>query len=241
MSHWVCKNCGNDKNFIAKGQINTEIRMNGKGNFTGYIDDVNDFDKPIVTEPIKCMECGSTDIEDVTKGETIEYERILKATKEWVREFNSISTSIFNHIFNLSNSFDFLHEITRNIFAKNEEVFYNSIDELVVVESILGNGKKAIVSDREGRKYEVDVYELEDPYEKSVLPSWGTMWSFNNSLDEDWARENPDKVKECGFRLYEYTKSGELYLGIDGGGYDFYSHHWVPLYKARGLEWHKNN
>ena len=26
---------------------------------------------------------------------------------------------------------------------------------------------------------------------------------------------------------------------IDGAGYDFYESHWIPLYKARGLQWHE--
>lgn len=30
-------------------------------------------------------------------------------------------------------------------------------------------------------------------------------------------------------------------IGIDGAGYDFYKAHWLPLYKARGLHWHKED
>lgn len=26
--------------------------------------------------------------------------------------------------------------------------------------------------------------------------------------------------------------------GIDGAGYNFYEAHWLPLYNARGLQWH---
>ena len=29
------------------------------------------------------------------------------------------------------------------------------------------------------------------------------------------------------------------FFGIDGAGYSFYEEHWIPLYKARGLQWHK--
>ena len=31
------------------------------------------------------------------------------------------------------------------------------------------------------------------------------------------------------------------FFGIDGAGYSFYEEHWIPLYKARGLQWHKEN
>lgn len=72
-----------------------------------------------------------------------------------------------------------------------------------------------------------------------TLPMWGTMWSFGDSCD-DWWLENGDGIKvmsECGFRIYEHVEWG-YFFGIDGAGYDFYSEHWIPLYKKRGLEWH---
>lgn len=31
---------------------------------------------------------------------------------------------------------------------------------------------------------------------------------------------------------------GDLYLGINGAGYDFYESHWIPLYQALGYSWH---
>lgn len=45
-------------------------------------------------------------------------------------------------------------------------------------------------------------------------------------------------MADCGFRIYEQEDLGYVF-GIDGAGYDFYSEHWIPLYKARGLHWHK--
>ncbi len=72
-----------------------------------------------------------------------------------------------------------------------------------------------------------------------VLPMWGTMWSFNNFLDEEWLnnKENRKIMADCGFRVYEQEDYGYIF-GIDGAGYDFYEAHWIPLYKARGLKWH---
>ena len=43
---------------------------------------------------------------------------------------------------------------------------------------------------------------------------------------------------ECGFVVCESIDYG-YFFGIDGGGYDFYNAHWLPLYKARGLQWHE--
>lgn len=71
-----------------------------------------------------------------------------------------------------------------------------------------------------------------------LLPTWGTMWSFGDSAD-DWWLEDGDGIEimsKCGFRIYESDEFG-YFFGIDGAGYDFYDAHWIPLYKARGLQW----
>lgn len=83
----------------------------------------------------------------------------------------------------------------------------------------------------------VDYFDV-DLEHNSWLPMWGTLWTFGERLDEDWARENPDIVAKCGFRIFEDSETGDIYIGIDGAGYDFYEAHWIPLYKARGLQWH---
>ena len=44
-------------------------------------------------------------------------------------------------------------------------------------------------------------------------------------------------MSDCGFRVYQHEEWG-FFFGIDGAGYDFYSEHWIPLYKRRGLQWH---
>ena len=41
-----------------------------------------------------------------------------------------------------------------------------------------------------------------------------------------------------GFRIYESEEFG-YFFGIDGAGYNFYDSHWIPLYDARGLKWHR--
>jgi hypothetical protein len=45
------------------------------------------------------------------------------------------------------------------------------------------------------------------------------------------------KMTECGFRVYQSEELG-IFFGIDGAGYSFYDQHWLPLYNARGLQWH---
>lgn len=86
-----------------------------------------------------------------------------------------------------------------------------------------------------------DIYELTTPGEyDDFFPMWSTMWSFDCSIDEDWARENIETMQECGFRVYENDDFGIIF-GIDGAGYSFYEAHWIPLYNARGLKWHNEN
>lgn len=71
------------------------------------------------------------------------------------------------------------------------------------------------------------------------LPMWGWMWSFGDSADDYWLEEldGVEQMSRCGFRVYHNEEWG-YFFGIDGAGYDFYSEHWIPAYKARGLEWH---
>ena len=80
----------------------------------------------------------------------------------------------------------------------------------------------------------------------SWLPAWGTMFSFKDSADIDWLEggyeiwdenEGIKALSRCGFRVYKSDEFG-YFFGIDAGGFDFYEAFWVPLYKARGLQWH---
>ena len=81
-----------------------------------------------------------------------------------------------------------------------------------------------------------DDFEVE---RDSVLPMWGTMWSFGANY---WLEEKGGLqiMADCGFRVYEQKDYGYIF-GIDGCNYDFYEAHWIPLYKARGLRWSKED
>lgn len=81
-----------------------------------------------------------------------------------------------------------------------------------------------------------DDFEVE---RDGFFPMWGTMWTFGDRADEYWLEElgGLQKMADCGFRIYEQEDLGYIF-GIDGCGYDFYSAHWIPLYRMRGLRWH---
>lgn len=159
---------------------------------------------------------------------------IKEAAEKWVHEYMApIDTEIVDTI----NPY----EITRPCVGDSVYT-YNSIDgenEGDIVE---------ILQDKRGKTwYKIDFgldktamltrNEFEVDYD-SILPMWGTMWSFKDICDIDWLRsdEGLQAMSECGFRIYE--TDNDYCFGIDGCGYDFYESHWIPLYKARGLQWH---
>lgn len=44
---------------------------------------------------------------------------------------------------------------------------------------------------------------------------------------------------DAGFLVYEPVDFDGAILAIDGGGYDFYDQHWIPLYLSLGFKWHE--
>ena len=159
---------------------------------------------------------------------------ILDAARQWVGGFNAIPHGMIDAL--MRHDPDSWHEVTQMKVGDRVYVYesgdygeitkYNTKTEKFTVE--LDNGK--IV------KVEKDDMEKEDD---DILPMWGTLWSFNDSADDYWLSDLDGirLMSECGFRIYEHEEWG-YFFGIDGAGYDFYEAHWVPLYKARGLQWH---
>lgn len=157
---------------------------------------------------------------------------INDAAHEWVREFNAIPQGMIDAVGGFK-------EVTVKTigdmvccydYGQNGEIVgYDEETEMFTVE--LYNGEQVQVEDS-------DMDILSDSY-YTGLPMWGTMWSFGDSCD-DWWLEEGEGIKimsQCGFRIYEHEEFG-YFFGIDGAGYDFYEAHWIPLYKARGLQWH---
>ena len=68
-------------------------------------------------------------------------------------------------------------------------------------------------------------------------PMWSTWFEPVDALDVDWIEGHTRTVAELGFTLI-YADGYFYALGIDGAGYNFYTAHWIPLYRRRGLKWH---
>ena len=168
----------------------------------------------------------------------MKYNTIKEATEAWVREFNAISTSMI--------------EVLRNNdpYCEWSEVTIISVGDRVY-ESENGEYGEVINYDKENEVYKVELDNsmlvsatedtLEVELENYLIPSWPSMWQFSDPCDNWWLEEK-DGIRimsNLGFRIFYHEEWG-YFFGLDGGGYDFYEEHWIPLYKARGLHWHKD-
>lgn len=166
---------------------------------------------------------------------------VREAAEEWVREFNAIQQGMIGKL--MAYDPDEWQEVTQPK-AGDRVYVYEVPEELDTQE----HGGEIRSYDEESELYciELDDGKMVSAEESDFdverdgeLPMWGTMWSFGDSCDDWWTEENGGIriMSGCGFRIYEHEEFG-YFFGIDGAGYDFYEAHWVPLYRARGLQWH---
>lgn len=152
----------------------------------------------------------------------------LDAARHWYKTMTAYKSDIIEAL--LREDFDSWVELTP--WKVGDTVTYSC--EEYEVQEILEDGKVRIKNDDEEETVESSWIE---PRDYDGVPMWGYLWELD-SMDLDWVRENLSKVAECGFKIYEIEKFDLLLIGIDGAGYDFYEEHWIPLYEARGLQWH---
>lgn len=164
---------------------------------------------------------------------------IRQAAEKWVNGFNAIPQSVVEKL--AKADIDSIHEITPP--SRYDRVYVCCGDHDGEYGEILH------VSDEDDESYVIKLDDEETPVTLSsedfevendgFLPMWGTMWTFGEGIDNWWIEEKADlqAMADCGFRIYE-QEDFEYIFGIDGAGYDFYDQHWIPLYKARGLQWH---
>ena len=159
---------------------------------------------------------------------------INDAAHEWVREFNAIPQDMIATL--MQNDPGSWRELTAKGYG--DRVYCYDHNEYGEIEAYDVETEIYTVALDTGESVEVADEDMElDHYDE--LPMWGTMWSFGDSADDWWLSDGNGirMMSFCGFRIYEHDEWG-FFFGIDGAGYDFYSAHWIPLYKARGLKWH---
>lgn len=163
------------------------------------------------------------------------YKTISDAAHGWVREFNAFPLGMIEKLFNAE--VDDWTEVTP--VTKYDRVWcndYQEMGEVKEVKKIEDEEMLYVVELDNGEEVETNDVSREDD---SYFPMWGTMWQFGDSCDDWWLeQEGLQIMADCGFRVYESGEFG-YFFGIDGAGYDFYEQHWIPLYKARGLQWHE--
>ena len=162
------------------------------------------------------------------------YTTIREAAEAWVQGFNAIPSGVLEKL-----GTEEVYEITP--ISRGDRVYIWG-DEQGEVVKVRRDGKALVEMDGDRSRHLIDLDDLEAERE-GWLPMWGTLWTFGDSIDEEWANgeylgPHLQDMADCGFRIYEQEDFGLLF-GIDGCGYDFYESHWIPLYKARGLKWHE--
>ena len=170
------------------------------------------------------------------------YKTYREAAQAWVNQFNAIPNGLIEKL--VRNDPEEVREITPPgvgdhvyIYTGEHSEEYGEIvdssqsdDDMYVIE-LDGSGEKIMLR--------TDEFDVEHD---GFLPMWGWVWTFGDHIDEEWANgeylgSHLQEMADCGLRIYEQEDLG-IFFGIDGCGYDFYESHWIPLYKARGLQWH---
>lgn len=119
------------------------------------------------------------------------------AAHEWVREFNAIDSGIIAKL--MSMDIDDWQEVTTprvcdRVYCFDSETYGEVVD--------IDNNDYTINLD-DGTEITLSISDFEVERD-SLLPMWGTMWSFGNGLDDKWLSDY-DGIKlmsECGFRIF---------------------------------------
>lgn len=157
---------------------------------------------------------------------------LLEATQHWVYGFNAIPTAMIARL--MEQKPEEWAEVTISTIGDTIYVYDAGINGTITAQVedgyqiLLDNGMEIIATANE--------FTLVQP---DILPMWSTMWSFGDSVDDNWLKNGAGltALSECGFSVFYHEEFG-YFFGIDGAGYDFYEEHWIPLYIARGLHWH---
>ena len=177
----------------------------------------------------------------------MQYETISDACHAWVNEFNAIPQSVLEKL-NEFEGWESVREITPlHKYSKVRVVFdeYAGEEGEIIDTNYDGESDLYVVrldSDPDDPKI-ISGDCLEEVFTEGYFPMWGTMWQFGDKIDEEWlvgsfGKSHLQEMADIGFRIYEQEDYG-IVFGIDAAGFDFYEAYWIPLYKARGLHWHK--
>lgn len=72
----------------------------------------------------------------------------------------------------------------------------------------------------------------------SAYPTFGYLYEFDS--DYGWSAADLEAAASAGFKILWNEDSDVVLgpmLGINGGGYNFFDAHWIPLFLSRDTEW----
>lgn len=172
----------------------------------------------------------------IRKGMTVR-----EAARIWADGFFPIPTPVIEKL-HAKDDTD-LNEITLPAKGDAVRIFAGKYAGAEGVIAGLGNTAETYMVLRNGTRRPVKVDENDLDFARwddlGLFPVWKTMWVFNEKADDNWldTEEGRQAMSDCGFRIYESKDFGHVF-GIEGAGCDFFETHFLPLYKARGLQWH---
>lgn len=167
---------------------------------------------------------------------------VSEAANEWVREMNAYPQDMLKTL--MQSKPDDWSEVTTPLRCDRVHVYNlpggcEDYSENGKIEDVIGETYIIKLDDGNTIESQKDNFEVE---RDGILPMWGWMWSFGNPVDHYWLEEldGIEQMSKCGFRVY-YNENWGYFFGIDGAGYDFYSKHWIPAYKARIRRYYDGN
>lgn len=73
-------------------------------------------------------------------------------------------------------------------------------------------------------------------------PMWSYWFQPKDSVDLWKLQEMQSEIAGLGFVLIIDNDDQSVWgLGIDGAGFDFYEHYWIPLYDLFEFKWHAHH
>jgi len=155
--------------------------------------------------------------------------------KKWVNGFNEFPLGMISELMDHDPDW--------------EELTVPGVGDYVVIDETGIGGRISAITSEPIQTYRVDLDDKSQTvcaaqdftvqYNGGDLPIWDALWQFSDPVDQEWLDGAPTgshykEMSDLDFRIFHSPEYG-TFFGIDQDGYDFYSTHWMSLFKERGL------
>ena len=140
-------------------------------------------------------------------------EKLSDACYEWVQTFNAIPYGVIEKLLKLD--VDDVIEITPPSKYDRVYIFGDEYEdqrgEIIQTQYDNENDLYLIRLDDSGEEVVVSSNDF-DVERESFLPMWGTLWTFSDGCDEEWANgkylgPHLQEMADCGFRIYAVCRA----------------------------------